>query len=208
MIDDNGGPIEGGPIELVVLQPTPFCPLSCDYCYLTTRDDRSRMSDAVLDAVGRTVLQQPWVSNEVGVLWHAGEPLVLPASWYERSFARLMASTSPDVRIRHSIQTSGIFLDRSRVSFLRSHDVAVGLSIDGPAWLHDKRRVTKSGAGTLKQALEGLHRLQDAGINPGVITVLGTDSLSVSPPTDRCPHSARNCSARRLLLGTAFGSAT
>jgi len=164
-------------IEMVVMQPTPFCPLSCGYCYLGSRGDRSRMSDEVVEAVGRSVLQQPWVSGEVEVLWHAGEPLVLPVRWYERAFAALSASASPEVRIRHTMQTSGLFLDRSRVAFLHSCNVAIGLSLDGPDWLHDRRRVTETGKGTLRQALEGLRRLQDAGMSPGVITVLGADSL-------------------------------
>jgi uncharacterized protein len=164
-------------IEMVVMQPTPFCPLACGYCYLGSRDDRSRMSDQVVEAVGRSVLQQPWAADEVEVLWHAGEPLVLPGSWYERAFASLRVSASPKVRIRHAMQTSGLFLDRTRVAFLRSHDVAIGLSLDGPDWLHDRRRVTRTGKGTLKQVLEGLRRLQDAGISPGVITVLGSESL-------------------------------
>jgi uncharacterized protein len=164
-------------IEMVVMQSTPFCPLACGYCYLGSRDDRSRMSDQVVEAVGRSVLQRPWAADEVEILWHAGEPLVLPADWYERAFATLRASASPMVRIRHAMQTSGLFLDKSRVAFLRSHDVAIGLSLDGPDWLHDRRRVTRTGKGTLKQALEGLRRLQNAGISPGVITVLGLDSL-------------------------------
>ena len=40
----------GGPLRLLVLQPTPYCNLDCDYCYLPSRNDRSRLSLDILDA--------------------------------------------------------------------------------------------------------------------------------------------------------------
>ena len=34
--------------RLLILQPTPFCNLDCDYCYLPNRDDTRRMSIATV----------------------------------------------------------------------------------------------------------------------------------------------------------------
>ena len=33
-----------GPVRLLVVQPTPYCNLDCDYCYLPDRGDRSQLS--------------------------------------------------------------------------------------------------------------------------------------------------------------------
>ena len=33
-------------IDLFILQPTPFCNLDCDYCYLPDRGNRARISEA------------------------------------------------------------------------------------------------------------------------------------------------------------------
>ena len=35
--------------RLLVLQPTPFCNINCDYCYLPNRTDTRRMDFAVLE---------------------------------------------------------------------------------------------------------------------------------------------------------------
>ena len=35
---------EFGPIDLVVIQPTSFCNLNCDYCYLPDRHLKSQLS--------------------------------------------------------------------------------------------------------------------------------------------------------------------
>ena len=39
-----------GSVRLLVVQPTPFCNLDCDYCYLPDLGDRSRLSFPVLEA--------------------------------------------------------------------------------------------------------------------------------------------------------------
>jgi sulfatase maturation enzyme AslB (radical SAM superfamily) len=53
-----GSLINAGPISQLVLQPTPFCNLSCSYCYLTkeSRASKSKMTpllaqEAVLEGV-------------------------------------------------------------------------------------------------------------------------------------------------------------
>ena len=40
------------PLELLIVQPSPFCNLDCGYCYLHDRSDRSRMSMATLERLG------------------------------------------------------------------------------------------------------------------------------------------------------------
>ena len=65
-----------GPVRLLVVQPTPFCNLDCDYCYLPDRGDRTRMSFAVLEAAVARVLDSPYFAGGFTLLWHAGEPLM------------------------------------------------------------------------------------------------------------------------------------
>nr|MCU0530318.1 GRRM system radical SAM/SPASM domain protein [Cyanobium sp. Prado107] len=71
-------PGQCGPIGLVVIQPTPFCNLDCDYCYLPDRGNRSRLPLELVDPILRAVLTSPFVGGDITVLWHAGEPLAVP----------------------------------------------------------------------------------------------------------------------------------
>src|SRR5262249_4338144 len=50
-------------------------------------------------------------------------------------------------------------------------------SIDGPAFLHDRSRHTRSGQGTHERVLRGVKRLNEAGIPFYVISVLTAESL-------------------------------
>ena len=45
----------GAPEQLVVIQPTPFCNIDCDYCYLPDRNVTRRMSAETLSAIAHEV---------------------------------------------------------------------------------------------------------------------------------------------------------
>ena len=167
-----------GRLELFVLQPTPFCNLDCHYCYLPDRDDTRRMSHATLEAAASRVFGAGLASRELSVIWHAGEPLTVARDWYAEAF-RLLACLRPaEVRLTHHVQTNGVLLDAHWCDFIRAHDVHVGVSIDGPAWLHDRHRRTRRGQGTHALAMRGVEALRRARIPFHVICVLTRESLA------------------------------
>ena len=57
-----------GPVRLLVVQPTPFCNLDCDYCYLPNRDDRSRLSLEILELAVERVLESPFFDGPFTLL--------------------------------------------------------------------------------------------------------------------------------------------
>ncbi|MFM2159299.1 MAG: hypothetical protein RLZZ124_1773 [Cyanobacteriota bacterium] len=79
----------GGPLRLLVLQPTPYCNLDCDYCYLPSCNDRSRLSLDILDAALERVLESCSIEGPFTLLWHASEPLTVPPAFYDAATARI-----------------------------------------------------------------------------------------------------------------------
>jgi uncharacterized protein len=166
-----------GPLELLVLQPTPFCNLDCAYCYLPDRDSTRRMSDATLNRVFEFVFSSRIVEQGFTVVWHAGEPMVLPVAYYERAIEIAGAHNSGGLQVRHSFQTNGVLIDDAWCDFFKAHQVNVGVSVDGPAFLHDRNRKTRKGAGTQHRVMEGIRQLQRNEVPFHVISVLTRESL-------------------------------
>jgi uncharacterized protein len=166
-----------GPLELLVLQPTPFCNLDCAYCYLPDRNSKRRMSEATLNRVFQFVFSSGLVENGFTVVWHAGEPMVLPVAYYERAIEIVRAHNPGGLQVGHSFQTNGVLIDDAWCNFFRAHNVNVGVSIDGPAFLHDRNRKTRKGGGTHHRVIDGIRKLQSRGVPFHVISVLTGESL-------------------------------
>ncbi len=164
-------------IQTIVLQPTPFCNIRCKYCYLPTRDDTSVMDIHTVTASFQKVFDSPYAGSQITVIWHAGEPLVLPVSYYESAFLAIEELRPSSVEIRHSFQTNGTLLTKEWCDLIRRWKVGVGVSIDGPQAMHDANRVTRAGKGTFDRAIRGVRLLKQEGIPFHVISVLSKEAL-------------------------------
>ena len=166
-----------GVTRLLIVQPTAFCHVDCDYCYLPHRGDRRVMSHETVAAAARFIFEANLQARDFTVVWHAGEPLVVPPDWYAEAFARVAAEAPAGSSVPHAIQTNGMLINDAWCDLFLAHDVRVGVSIDGPAFLHDARRRTRSGGGTHAKALRGLRLLKSRGVALHVICVITNASL-------------------------------
>lgn len=164
--------------QLLVLQPTPFCNIDCSYCYLPQRDDRSRMSHATVRMAARRLREDGLVGDELTVVWHAGEPLVLPPTWYGEAFALIAAELGSGVHVQHAMQTNATLIDAGWCDFFARHAVQVGVSIDGPAALHDLHRRDRRGRGTHAAVMRGIAQLRAAGLSFHAIAVVSAATLA------------------------------
>lgn len=162
--------------QLLVLQPTSFCNIDCSYCYLPQRNDRSRMSLDTLRLAARRLREDGLAADELTVVWHAGEPLVLPPAWYAQAFAVLGEELS-GIRVRQAMQSNGVLIDAAWCMFFKRHDVQVGVSVDGPAALHDLHRRTRRGGATHAAVLRGMQQLREHGVPFHAIAVVTAAAL-------------------------------
>src|SRR5262249_19507062 len=61
--------------------------------------------------------------------------------------------------------------------FFKEHRIRVGVSVDGPQFIHDAFRKNRRGEGTHEQTMTGIRNLQEAGVPFSVITVLTERSV-------------------------------
>jgi uncharacterized protein len=167
-------------IGILVLQPTPFCNINCSYCYLPQRSDKSVMSDATLRAAFERVFASGWASDELSVIWHAGEPLVMSPEFYEHAFQTIEELRPASVHVRHSMQTNGMLISRKWCEFFKVWRVGLGVSIDGPRQINDAHRVTRTGKSTFERTLAGIRLLREEQVPFHVISVLSQRSMDAA----------------------------
>ena len=167
-------------IDVVVVQPTPFCNIDCSYCYLPSRNDRTLIEQSTVRNLFERLFASGWANQSVNVIWHAGEPLVAPIAFYSEAFEAIERLRPPDVGIVHSIQSNGMLLTPAWCDFIKEWRIDIGISIDGPRHLHDRHRVTRSGQGTFDKTLAGIRLLREREIPFHTISVLSRDSLDAA----------------------------
>jgi uncharacterized protein len=165
-------------IELLVVQPTPFCNIDCKYCYLPDRRSKAVVARETLSNLFSQVFASGWVGEALSVVWHAGEPMVLPISFYRDAFALIEALRPAELRVVHSFQTNGTLIDEAWCAFFADAQVNLGVSIDGPKRFHDLNRRTRAGRGTFDRTIAGIRLLRRHDVPFHVISVLSTASMA------------------------------
>ncbi len=169
---------------LVMAKPVgPVCNLDCGYCYyvgkktLFPQGERFKMRREVLETfVAQYIAASP--GPVVHFVWHGGEPTLAGIDFY-RQVIELQARHLPEGwQCLNSLQTNGTLLDDAWGTFLAEHGFLVGLSLDGPARLHDGGRVDRRGRPTHDRALRGLRTLRAHGIDPEVLCALHAGNAS------------------------------
>ncbi len=165
-------------LETVVVQPTPFCNINCSYCYLPQRDVKTVMQQSTIATLFAKIFASGWMAQGLTVIWHAGEPLVVPISFYQQAFAAIEALRPPTSQLRHSFQTNGMLITPGWCDLFKQWDVGVGVSIDGPKHIHDAHRVTRSGRGTFDKTIAGIRMLRHEKVPFHVISVLSQQGIN------------------------------
>ncbi|MDL5047093.1 cyclophane-forming radical SAM/SPASM peptide maturase GrrM/OscB [Oscillatoria amoena NRMC-F 0135] len=164
--------MEIGPLELLIFQGTPFCNIDCKYCYLPDRLNTSKMSLDIVRATAKKLVAEEIIRDDFAVLWHAGEPLVLPVAYYEQAIAGIRREVPDHLGVTFSFQTNGILLTDDWCRFFLRHNAELGISIDGPEFIHDRYRMSRSGKGTFKKVMQAIELVKQYGMPLHVISVL------------------------------------
>jgi uncharacterized protein len=124
----------------------------------------------VLEAYVRQVIQSQ-DTPEIHFAWQGGEPTLMGVDFFRRAVA-LQERFADGRPIHNAFQTNGVLLNREWGEFLAAHGFLVGLSVDGPAELHDAYRVDKGGKPTFERVMKGLGVLKECGVEFNTLTVV------------------------------------
>lgn len=163
----------------------PACNLRCSYCFylekkeLFERSHSTRMRDDTLERFIRGYLAaQP--GDEVNFGWQGGEPTLRGLDFFRR-VVELQQRFASGRKVTNALQTNGTLLDDEWGEFLAANGFLVGISIDGPAELHDAHRVDAVQRPSFDSVMRGLAVLQKHAVEFNTLTVV--NRTNVKHPT-------------------------
>ena len=155
------------------------CNLRCSYCYYNSQCQSSRVMGA--DVLETVIVQLLALGQKTThFCWHGGEPTLAGTEFFERACKIQKRNLAPGQRVVNSIQTNGIVLNEGWMELFEQHGFQIGISLDGPATLHDSYRRDGNGEGTHSRVMDRVSLLQRYGFPFGVICVL-TDKNVMDP---------------------------
>ncbi|MCX6178596.1 MAG: radical SAM protein [Chlorobiales bacterium] len=161
----------------IVIKTTDSCNAACHYCY------EENVVDGAVRTIPLDVVEEiyRWAAEsglaKVQLVWHGGEPLLTGISFFQQIFSIQAKYERPGLEYIHSLQTNGILVDDDWIELFRSCCIGVGVSIDGPAWLHDFQRPMSSGYPSHSRVISAIDRMTAAGLRVSLSAVVTQKSL-------------------------------
>jgi uncharacterized protein len=176
--EEFGVGVSISPNPQFVVKTSKYCNLRCGYCYeFPYLGDRARMDIGRVTAMFQNIRSSV---DELSIatadfIWHGGEPLLIPADFYDEVMQVQNAVFQGALAFQNSIQTNLTVLTDRHLALLRGDFFTdVGVSFDA----YGDQRVDKSGRSRDDAVIDNMQKLADAQVSFGAIAVLARNTLT------------------------------
>lgn len=174
--------IQANRTRYLVLMPTAWCNMGCEYCGQEHSTDRDTTWPQLVMARAVASLDSPEI-DQLSVGWFGGEPMVAYPRIRAFSQALIPAAEARGKEYSAQMTTNGSLLshDKVRVLHLECRVNAIEITIDGPKSYHDVSRFLKNGGQSFDRIV---HTLQQ------VLADSQLDSLELSVRSNVSRHNS------------------
>jgi uncharacterized protein len=164
------------PFSLLIKPSGADCNLRCSYCFylgkaaLYPESSRHRMSDAVLERLISSYMATSQPQYAFG--WQGGEPTLMGLDFFRKVTDLQKKHGRPGAVVANGLQTNGTLIDDAFAAHLAAYHFLLGVSLDGPAELHDPNRVTADGRPTHAKVQAGLACLTRHAVEFNILTLV------------------------------------
>ncbi|MFQ5720931.1 MAG: anaerobic sulfatase maturase [Candidatus Aminicenantales bacterium] len=169
-------------INSVLVKPAgPDCNMACTYCFYLKKSSLfpqtriHRMNEEILEETVKQVLQQG--GPEVSFSWQGGEPTLMGLGFFRKA-VRFQQQYGRSQVVGNGLQTNGLLINREWANFLKEYRFLVGLSLDGPAHIHDRYRRLPTGKGSWSLVSDRARLLLDSGVAVNALIVVNDYSVA------------------------------
>lgn len=167
--------------SLLVKPASADCNLRCRYCFYLDRkalypgNRVHRMPSRVLQRMIASYLQTEQPCHSFG--WQGGEPAMAGLPFFREVTDMQQAFGRRGTSVSNGFQTNGTLIDDDWAAHFARYRFLVGVSLDGPARLHDRSRRDAGGRPSHARVLEGIAALRRHGVEFNVLTLVNSANV-------------------------------
>ena len=166
---------------LLIKPASADCNLRCEYCFYIDHlsfypeSKIHRMPLDVLEKMISSYMSTP--QAQYAFAWQGGEPTLMGYDFYKAAIEFQKKYGKNGTLVSNSIQTNGTLIDDKLASLFAEYKFLAGISLDGPAEIHDFYRKNLSGTGTHKQVLHGIEILKNHGVEFNILCLVSKSNV-------------------------------
>ena len=167
------------------------CNLACKYCFLGNSDvniTKSQMPSMSLETANAAIeyffyqseLHSEWNHFTKEIVFYGGEPLInfQALKHIVKRFEAIKKERRLKADINFSIITNGLLLTEDKIEFIKNHNIAVSISIDGIDEESNLNRVDKKGKTVFHKLKKILSLVCEKRLNVGLSITLTEKTIS------------------------------
>ena len=171
-------------VNILIKPASSACSMNCAYCfYKDVAQNRETAFEGMISLADMERVIAAGMEYAEGLCsfaFQGGEPTLAGLDFYRQVVELQKRHAKPGVRIHNAIQTNGFCIDEEWAKFLAENHFLVGLSLDGPADLHNFNRVDNHGKGTWNRIMRTVQLFDKYHVDYNILCVVtGQNARSI-----------------------------
>lgn len=174
------------PLTIMIKPASSNCNMHCTYCFYNDESAlRSTPSFGIMNTKTLELLVKKaldYADLQCTFAFQGGEPTLTGLGFYKTLLKLERKYNRKNIQIQNIIQTNGYLIDESWARFFKNNQFFVGLSLDGPRFIHDFYRKISDAKGTYAKVMHTISLFNTYRVEFNILTVV--TSLAASHPSD------------------------
>ncbi len=166
--------------SLLIKPASADCNLRCEYCFYIDHLEKikhtPRMSDKVLETMIASYMQTNQ-NNNYAFGWQGGEPMIMGLGFFQKAVEFQKNYAPPKAVISNGLQTNGTPITDDFTRFFGEYKFLLGVSLDGPAYIHDYYRKTIGKKPTHNLVMRGIERLRQNKVEFNILILINNKNV-------------------------------
>jgi len=172
------------PFSLLIKPASADCNLNCNYCFYSKKASLypeskvHRMPDTILDKLIESYMNLDLESYVFG--WQGGEPTLMGLDFFKKVTDLQKKYGRSGAVVSNGLQTNATLLNDEFAKHLSDYNFLVGVSLDGPIYIHDYYRKFYDGRGSFKNVIDNMESLKRHNVSFNILTLINNVNVSNS----------------------------
>ena len=161
----------------LLIKPTSAdCNMNCMYCFYLEKSSLypqykvHRMKDATLEKMISSYMEAPQDCYTFG--WQGGEPTLMGLEFFKKVVELQKRYGKAGSIISNGLQTNATLIDDDFARYFSEYKFLLGVSLDGPQYIHDHYRKFTGGKGTFDRVMKGIEILRKNNVEFNILVLV------------------------------------